>query len=387
MSHIDALIKELCPQGVESRELGEIGAIFGGLTGKSKADFVNGNGRFVTYVNVYNNASTDLYANHFVQINSGERQRTLQRGDILFTGSSETPEDVAMSSVITADVEEPVYLNSFCIGYRLHNPALLDPDYAKHLFRSAELRKRLVRTASGVTRFNVSKNRLARVNIPIPPIKVQVEIARVLDEYRALELDLEDALGVELAARRRQYAHYRDAVFAFGDDIPTMPMGDLGEFIRGRRFVKTDAVDEGIPAIHYGEIYTHYGTSAREVITHLRTDITTALRYAEPGDVVIVDVGETVEDVGKAVAWLGDRGCGDSRPQLCLPPLAEPFVHLVLPSDRCLPTSEGQERGQDEGQDALDAWHREDRHPSSSTRGAAASCRDSGRLQHASERP
>ncbi len=83
-------------------------------------------------------------------------------------------------------------------------------------------------------------------------------------------------------------------------------MGEVGEFIRGRRFVKADVVDDGVPAIHYGEIYTRYGTTARSVAIHLRPGLAPILRYAEPGDVVIVDVGETVEDVGKCVAWLGE---------------------------------------------------------------------------------
>jgi type I restriction enzyme S subunit len=83
-------------------------------------------------------------------------------------------------------------------------------------------------------------------------------------------------------------------------------MSEVGTFSRGRRFVKDDIVADGLPAIHYGEIYTHYGTSATTALSHVRTEIASSLRFAQPGDVVIAAVGETVEDVGKAVAWLGD---------------------------------------------------------------------------------
>jgi type I restriction enzyme S subunit len=86
-----------------------------------------------------------------------------------------------------------------------------------------------------------------------------------------------------------------------------IPMGELGTFQRGRRFTKEDVVPSGIPSIHYGEIYTQYGVHARKAVSHVRADIATALRYAKRGDVVIAGVGETVEDVGKAVAWLGDE--------------------------------------------------------------------------------
>lgn len=82
-------------------------------------------------------------------------------------------------------------------------------------------------------------------------------------------------------------------------------MGEVGTFIRGRRFTKDDVVPDGIPSIHYGEIYTHYGVAATSALSHVRRDLAEKLRFAEPGDVVIAAVGETVEDVAKAVAWLG----------------------------------------------------------------------------------
>ena len=99
-------------------------------------------------------------------------------------------------------------------------------------------------------------------------------------------------------------------------------MGEAGEVFRGRRFTKTDYVDDGVAAIHYGELYTHYGTSAREVITRVRADLAPNLRFVEPGDVVIAEVGETLEDVGKAMAWLGAErvaihdGCYGFRSEL-----------------------------------------------------------------------
>lgn len=212
MSHIDKLIAKLCAKGVEFKSLGEVGTIFGGLTGKSKADFANGNARFVSYLNVFNNIAVNVEANDFVKIAAGERQRTLKRGDILFTGSSETPDEVGMSSVVTSDVSKPLYLNSFCIGYRLNDPKILDPEFSKYLFRSEEVRKQLVRTASGVTRFNVSKARLAKVCISTPPIEIQREIVKVLDTFTGLEAVLE----AELEARRKQYKHYRDSLLTFG---------------------------------------------------------------------------------------------------------------------------------------------------------------------------
>ncbi len=83
-------------------------------------------------------------------------------------------------------------------------------------------------------------------------------------------------------------------------------MGNVGEFERGRRFTKNDVVDSGIPSIHYGEIYTHYGTATRTTISQVESSLASQLRFAHSEDVVIAAVGETVDDVGKAVAWLGE---------------------------------------------------------------------------------
>ncbi|CAL9577781.1 hypothetical protein SUDANB95_04931 [Actinosynnema sp. ALI-1.44] len=83
-------------------------------------------------------------------------------------------------------------------------------------------------------------------------------------------------------------------------------LGEIGTLVRGRRFTKADMAAEGIPCIHYGEIYTEYGVSARTTVSYVREELRDQLRYAQPGDVIIAGVGETVEDVGKAVAWLGE---------------------------------------------------------------------------------
>ncbi len=146
---------------------------------------------------------------------------------------------------------------------------------------------------------------LREMRIPVPPVEVQAEIVRILDVFTELGAALEE----ERAARRTQFAHYRDELLAFTarEDVPLRPMSEVGSFIRGRRFTKEDVVIDGIASIHYGEIYTGYGVSAHEPLSRVRPDLQENLRFATAGDVVIAGVGETVEDVAKAVAWLGDE--------------------------------------------------------------------------------
>lgn len=195
--------------------LGELGVIFGGLTGKSKADFTDGNARFATYRNVFSNIALDTEANDFVKVREDERQRSLKRGDIIFTGSSESVAEVGMTSVVTADIDEPMYLNSFCIGFRPHDIDVLNPEFAKHLFRSQGMRRQIIKTASGVTRINVSKTRLAKVVVPIPDAETQTRVARSLDAFEALTRSLSVGLPAEIAARRKQYEYYRDKLLTF----------------------------------------------------------------------------------------------------------------------------------------------------------------------------
>lgn len=196
-------------------KLSDIGTFYGGLTGKSKRDFIAGNAKFITYMNVYSNIAIDVNMNDMVQIAEGEKQNKVEYGDVVFTGSSETPDDCGMSSVMTTRPDGDLYLNSFCFGFRMNDRALLLPDFMKFLFRSEEIRKQIIKTASGVTRFNVSKKRFGEVVIPIPPMKEQQRIVAILDKFETLVNDISEGLPAEIAARRQQYEYYRDKLLTF----------------------------------------------------------------------------------------------------------------------------------------------------------------------------
>lgn len=302
MNHLDKLISQYCPNGVQWGKLNKLGRFYGGLTGKSKTDFVNGNAKFISYKNIYNNPALDMDIQEYVCIKQGESQNIVQFGDILFTGSSETPDECGLSSVVNIQLKDNLYLNSFCFGFRMSEPKLLNIDFAKHLFRSNELRQQIAKTADGVTRFNVSKERFGNISIPLPPLPVQQEIVRILDSMTALIANLDS----EIAARRQQYAHYRD-FWICKQNYKQVPFASLGELVRGKRFVRTDIVNSGIPCIHYGDMYTHYGVIAYDTPTYLHGDIVSKMRYAQKGDVVIVGAGENNEDIGVGVAWMGDK--------------------------------------------------------------------------------
>lgn len=150
-----------------------------------------------------------------VNIKDNETQNILKYGDIIFTGSSETPDECAMSSIFTCKTEEPYYLNSFCFALRPFSNCFLNPEYSKYLFRSNNLRSKLTRTANGVTRFNVSKKLLEKVYVTIPSLDIQYKVAHILDNFYYLTNSLTDGLPAEIENRQKQYEYYRDKLLSF----------------------------------------------------------------------------------------------------------------------------------------------------------------------------
>jgi type I restriction enzyme S subunit len=163
------------------------------------------------------------------------------------------------------------------------------------------------------TATSIRKPMLIDFLIPIPSLDEQKRIVGILDTFT----DSIENLKQQIAQRRKQYTYLIDN--AFGGSLSEMkkkaedgvlriePLSAHGTFTRGRRFVRTDVVEEGQPCIHYGDMYTFYGLSADKANTHLPYDFPKKMRYAKKGDVVIVGAGENNEDIAVGLVWLGDE--------------------------------------------------------------------------------
>jgi type I restriction enzyme S subunit len=161
--------------------LGDIGSTRSGLSGKSKKDFGQGE-PYIPYKNVFANTFVDLENVETVKINEGEKQTRLRKGDILFTTSSETPEEVGMSSVVLTEPSKPVYLNSFCFVYRLNDSSIIDENFAGYMFRNRDFRIAMKRNAKGTTRFNLSKTDFLSQQISLPDLDTQKKIAAIIHD-------------------------------------------------------------------------------------------------------------------------------------------------------------------------------------------------------------
>lgn len=297
MSRIDDLIAQFCPDGVEYKAIGDFGELVRG-NGMPKSDFVKSGvgcihyGQIYTYYGIW---TTETIS--FVSSEKSERLAKVDPGDLIITNTSENIDDVCKAVAWIGDVQIVTGGHATVLK---HNQ---DPKYLSYYMQTQHFFSEKKKHTTGTKVVDVSAKNLAKIMIPVPPLEVQREIVKVLDTFTKLQAELQ----AELQARSRQYTYYRDALLAFKDQkIRWTSMSEVGEFFRGRRFTKNDFDAEGVACIHYGDIYTQYGTAATETVSRVRSDMVSTLRFAKPGDLVIAGVGETVEDVGKAVAWLGD---------------------------------------------------------------------------------
>ena len=179
----------------EERKLSNLGSTFNGLTGKTKVDFGSGK-KYIPYMNIFKNTFIDTDNLDYVNIDVDEKQNTVQFGDVFFTTSSETPEEVGMSSILLKKTKEPIYLNSFCFGFRLFEIDKVAPAFIGYILRSSHVRRKIAILAQGATRYNLSKVQLLKISIALPSLEEQQKIATVLTnadrEIELLEQQLAD---------------------------------------------------------------------------------------------------------------------------------------------------------------------------------------------------
>ena len=178
----------------------DLGYFYNGLSGKGKEDFGKGNSEFITYMNVYKNPISEITMCEVVNITENEKQNKVQYGDVLFSQSSETLEEVGMSSVWLH--EKTPYLNSFCFGFRFHKPENIYPLYIAYYMRSQEIRCGIMREGQGATRINLSSERMKGLQLSIPNIELQKKIGDFLYGLDRQIINAEAILNKTLELRK-----------------------------------------------------------------------------------------------------------------------------------------------------------------------------------------
>lgn len=283
MKNLETLIQELCPDGVEFVKLGDVCEI---KTGKG-----------ITQKDCSESSKYPVY--------SGGKEPMGYYKEFNRNANSVTVSRVGAYAGFVNYVTEDFYLNDKCFSVLPKKDEDINSKYLYYKLKALECSIINMQSGGGVPTINTKK--VGSLEIPLPPIEVQTEIVRILDKFTSLEAELE----AELDCRKRQYEYYRDKLLSFdnvgGQEVEWKKMSEVGTFIRGNGLQKKDFTEEGVGCIHYGQLYTHYGTSATETITYCSSELAKKLRKAEKGDIVIATTSENVEDVCKAVAWLGEE--------------------------------------------------------------------------------
>lgn len=224
-------------------KLGDLGFFFGGVTSIKKEDYGHGT-PFLPYKNVYKNSKVNVNELELMNVRPLDlERRNAVYGDIFFTASSETPDEVAMSSVLLDEVENLTF-NGFCKRFRLNDFNTLLPEYARYLFRDISFRREVYQLATGDIRFNISQESLANIEIEIPDLPTQRQIAQILSSLDdKIELNLQMNQTLEALAQaifKEWFVNFNFPGFD-GELVDGLPKGwnrclikDFGKIVCGK---------------------------------------------------------------------------------------------------------------------------------------------------------
>ena len=244
MSKLDELIRELCPDGVEYKKLGEIATkITDGMHNLPKGAGTDGAYPILSAQNI-NNGIIDINASKWVsrEIFEIENRRTnVQKGDVLLTIVG------AIGRVAVVDTDlKALFQRSVCV-IKLDNSVAISR-YVFFALQSSSVQSYIQVNAHGAAQKGIYLDNVSKIVVPLPPIEVQSEIVRMLDGYTESVVELQKQLTAELTARKTQYSYYRDKMLTFGDDdkFRWENLGDMCDILTGYPFDSSQFQASGV---------------------------------------------------------------------------------------------------------------------------------------------
>jgi type I restriction enzyme S subunit len=288
---------------VEWKALGEMAKYIRGLIYNKSSESPDSQGYKVLRANNITLSGNSLNFNDVKVVKFDTKvkeSQKLYKNDILISAASGSREHVGKVAFINSNID--CYFGGFMGVVRCGES--LNSRYLFHILTSDIFQKYLDEMLNSSTINNLNSTVMESFQIPIPPLKIQTEIVRILDAFTAHTAEL----TAELTARKKQYHYYRDKLLSFNDgEVEWKALGEVGQLIRGNGLPKTDFTETGVPAIHYGQIYTYYGTFTNETKSFVSYETAKKLKKVDAGDVVITNTSENLEDVGKALVYLGKQ--------------------------------------------------------------------------------
>ena len=292
MSSLEELIAEFCPHGVEYKCLGDIGSICMCKRIMKNQTSVDGDVPFYKIGTFGGKADAYISIELFEEYK--EKYSYPKIGDILISAAGTIGRTVIFdgepsyfqdSNIVWIDNDEKLVMNKFLYYYYQLQPW---------------------QVSTGGTIARLYNDNIARARLPVPPLEVQREIVHVLDSFTLLTAEL----TAELTARKKQYEYYRDNLLKFDISIPKVKLKDIAtDIYRGSGITREQVAEDGIPCVRYGEIYTTYNIWFEQCKSHTKIENITNPKYFEHGDILFAITGESVEDIAKSTAYVGNDKC------------------------------------------------------------------------------
>ncbi|EEX27528.1 MULTISPECIES: restriction endonuclease subunit S [Bacteria] len=284
-----------------TEKLKNIGESFSGLSGKKSSDFGHGEAKYITYLNILNNPIIDTKLTDKIEIDN--KQHLVKKGDIFFTISSETPQEVGLSSVLDTNLNE-CYLNSFSFGYRLKEISMFDNLFNSYNFRSPNFRRKMYILAQGISRYNISKKAVLNETICFPKISEQKQIGKLIKlmnsllslQHRKMELENQTSKAIY------NYLFDKNKPFYFKDNkTKKVFLKELGTTYSG--LSGKNKTDFGHGKAKY---ITYLNVNKNTIANHNLLDLIEIDKKQNEvlnGDILFTISSETPEEVGLASLW------------------------------------------------------------------------------------
>lgn len=286
MSNLEELIEKLCPDGVEYKYLADAVTIKRGVRLIKKE--------------LKDNAKYPVYQNSLIPLGYYDDYNCEANKTMIITAGAAG--DIVYSNTRFWAADDCFYF--ICNRY-------MDDKFLYYVLMSQQ--REIYSKVRKASIPRLPRIVIEKLKLPVPPLEVQREIVRILDNFTFLSTEL----AAELAARQKQYEYYRDLFLSFGDkykgeksNVRWVKLGDIGiDFYRGSGIKRNEVTNDGIPCVRYGEIYTSYEIAFTDCISHTDVSYVTNPKYFEYGDILFAITGESIEDIAKSIAYLGSDKC------------------------------------------------------------------------------
>ena len=253
MSKLDELIRELCPDGVEYKKLGEIATVLRGASPRPIKKYITNDSDGVNWIKIGDVPVGSKYitqSEEKITKEGAEKSRYVQKGDFILSNS------MSFGRLYILAIDGCIHDGWLSIS---NFKDVFLSDYLYYLLSSSAIQQEMKKRASfGGAVQNLNADIVKALVLPVPPIEVQSEIVRMLDSYTESVVELQRQLTAELTARKTQYSYYRDKLLTFDVRAQKKKIGELTRVFSAARVHKNEWTTEGVPFYRSSDVISKF---------------------------------------------------------------------------------------------------------------------------------